>query len=173
VGKEESGQVYRFCPYCGGNLTKDLQFYLCVKCGKKVYINSKPAAGVVVVKNKKFLITKRAHGPKEGYYDVIGGFLNSGEHPEEGAIRETKEETNLDIIITDLLGIYVDNIYHYQGEKIPVLIILYIAEIVGGKINPQDDVASLHWVDINKPPKKLAFAWLAGAMKDLQREYGE
>jgi ADP-ribose pyrophosphatase YjhB (NUDIX family) len=161
--------MFKFCPYCKSSLTKNSQFYQCSLCNRKIYINSSPAAGIVVIENGKFLISKRAFKPKKGYYDIVGGFLDKGEHPIVGAIRECKEETGLDIRIIKQIGIYIDKSYTFQGEKIPVLIVLYLAEIIGGKMEPQDDVASLHWFKIEKPPKKLAFPWLKKAMADLKK----
>lgn len=49
--------------------------------------------------------------PKKGKYDFIGGFLENGEDPLDGAVREFKEETGVEINKKDLefLGIYVDD----------------------------------------------------------------
>jgi len=161
---------YKYCPYCAGKLKSHKEYFACVGCGNKIYINSKPAAGIVIIENGKFLITKRAIDPMKGHYDVIGGFLQKGEHPTKGAIREAKEETGADVRIIKQLGIYIDRDYVYQGEKIHIMIVLYLAEILKGKMKPKDDAASLHWFPIGKPPKKLAFPWLTKAMKDLEKE---
>lgn len=161
--------MWKYCTYCKGDLRESEEFFECKECEKRTYKNSLPAAGIIIVKDGKFLISKRAHPPKKGYYDVVGGFLNLAEHPEDGAIRETKEETGLDVKILDQIGIYIDDDYEYQGEKKHVMIVLYLAEVVGGEMKPMDDVASLHWFPLDKPPKKLAFPWLKEAMKDLKK----
>jgi 8-oxo-dGTP diphosphatase len=158
----------KYCAYCKGRLKKTSQYYQCTKCGKRIFINSAPAAATTIIKDGKFLISKRANEPQKGYYDFVGGFLNKGEDPKRGAIRETKEETGLDVKIVKQVGIYIDKGYLYQGEKYYVMIVLYLVEIVGGKMKPQDDVASLHWFDLENPPKKLAFSWLKKALNDLR-----
>lgn len=163
---------YKFCPYCGNPSKKYKEFFMCKKCGKKVYINSHPTAGAFVVENGKYLISKRAIEPKKGNYDVVGGFLNNGEHPESGIIREFKEETGLTIEIIDLLGVYMDK-YEYQGDLVDTLCFCYVVKIVKGKIKARDDVASLHWFPIEKSPKNLAFNWIDKALIDLREWYAK
>ena len=48
----------------------------------------------------KFLITKRSKSEDTypEYWDLPGGLVEKGELPKDAVIRETKEETNLDII---------------------------------------------------------------------------
>lgn len=161
---------YKFCPYCGGRSKRYKDYFKCIICNKKVYINSHPTASAFVIKNGKYLISKRAIEPKKGLFDTIGGFLASGEHPEKGIIREFKEETGLTIKIIDLLGVYMDK-YLYQKDLISTLNFCYVARIVEGNIKPQDDVASLHWFPIEKIPENLAFDWIRLALRDLQGWY--
>ena len=109
--------------------------------------------------------------PKKGSLDVVGGFLNYGEHPEEGAIRETKEETGLYLNNLKFLGIYVDE-YQYQNETIKTLNVVYVATIKSGKLKEGDDVSKLVWVDIKrKPVKSFAFEMVNEAFSDLQKLY--
>ena len=53
--------------------------------------------GVIVVKNGKVLLMKRSGSHGEGTWSCPGGHIDFGESLEECAIRETKEETGLDI----------------------------------------------------------------------------
>lgn len=163
---------YKFCPYCGSPNIKFDDYFSCTECSKKVYINSSPTSSAFVIKNGKYLISKRAIEPKIGAYDVVGGFLKNGELPEKGLIREFKEETGSSIKIIDFLGIYIgENKYKYQGDLIETLNICYITELTNSKIEPHDDVASLHWFPINIIPGNLCDPWIAKAIKDLQMWY--
>jgi len=161
---------YKFCPYCGSPNKKYKDYFVCTKCGKKVFMNSHPTASAFVIENGKYLISKRAINPKKGKFDALGGFLRNGEHPEAGIIREFKEETGLVIKILGLLGVYVDK-YEYQKEFVYTLNFCYIAKILKGKPKPQDDVASLHWLPIGKIPEGIAFPWIRKALIDLQKWY--
>ena len=163
---------YKFCPYYGSPSEKYKEFFKCTNCGKKVFMNSHPTSSAFVVEKGRYLISKRAIEPKKGSFDVLGGFLNDGEHPEAGIIREFKEETGLTIEIVDLLGVYMDK-YEYQEELVSVLNFCYIARINKGSVKPQDDIASLHWFPINKTPNNLAFDWIKKALKDLQKWYAK
>lgn len=57
----------------------------CGVCGKWHYHNSKPCAGALVVRDGKVLLAQRGVEPFKGYWDIPGGFLEAGEHPEHGA----------------------------------------------------------------------------------------
>ena len=94
---------YKYCPQCKKSLETSQEYFYCTNCDIHIYQNPKPTASVLPVKNGKVLISIRAIEPYKGSYDTIGGFLQLDEHPEETAIRETKEETGLDIKILDLL----------------------------------------------------------------------
>lgn len=53
--------------------------------------------GVILQKDGKILLGKRMRSHGEGYWGFPGGHLEYGEGWEDCAVRETKEETNLDI----------------------------------------------------------------------------
>lgn len=161
---------YKFCPYCGNPSKKHREFFICSKCSKKVFINSHPTSSAFIIENGKYLISKRAIEPKKGAFDTIGGFLNKGEHPEKGIVREFKEETGSSVEIIDLLGIYMGK-YEYQRDLIDTFNVCYIAKLINSKIKPHDDVASFHWFPINKIPDNLSDPWIAKAIKDLQKWY--
>jgi 8-oxo-dGTP diphosphatase len=140
---------YTFCPQCKGRLIPKIESFYCPQCKETIYQNSKPTASVLIMDNDKVLLGIRAQDPGKGKYDIIGGFLNLGEHPEAGAVRETKEETGLEIKITSLLGVYMDK-YETTGED--TLNFVYLGKVIGGEEKADDDIASLEWVEINKLP---------------------
>ena len=64
------------------------------------------------------------------YWDIPGGMVEEGEMPKDAAIRETKEEVNLDITIGPIL--HEDS--NYDKEKGTVFIrIVYQAELLEGQ----------------------------------------
>ena len=89
-----------YCSNCGeknifGMIEGQNRFH-CESCKKIHYENPKPTATLVCVKESKLLLVKRAVEPAKGQWGLPGGFIELGETPSEGAIRELKEETNLD-----------------------------------------------------------------------------
>lgn len=101
---------YKYCSICGCELGEGKPFapQQCDNCGNPHYHNSKPCSGALVVREGKVLLARRGVEPYKGCWDVPGGFLESGEHPEQGAIRELREETGLNIRLNGLLGMYMD-----------------------------------------------------------------
>lgn len=160
---------YKYCLWCGSEVKRSANFCNCMSCGRKFFINSSPTASAIPIKENKILLAKRAINPHKGKYDFIGGFLNRDEDPKKGVVRETKEETGLDVKVIRIFNIYMDK-YKYQGELMDTLNIYYIVEIIGGKEKAQDDVASLRWFPIDKLPTNMAFKHNQQIKKDLTKE---
>lgn len=79
----------------------------CPHCGKpyKVYRNPTPTADVVIYDPERgVVIISRKNFPHG--YALPGGYIDEGEQAEMAAIREMKEETNLDVRLLGLLGVY-------------------------------------------------------------------
>jgi NAD+ diphosphatase len=159
--------IYKYCPYCKGTLIKKSYEYTCTECGKKVYLNPAPCVSVIPIKDNKILLSIRKIEPYKGEVDIIGGFIIPGETVEEAGIRECKEETNLDIKIRDLIGIYPDV---YAEDDKPTINIQYTAEIIDGEISASDDVEKLIWVEINDIPN-LKFEGFENTKRTLEEIY--
>ncbi|MCL4297391.1 MAG: NUDIX hydrolase [Anaerolineae bacterium] len=127
---------------------------VCNDCSFVFYQNSKPCAGVLIIEKDKLLLIKRAIEPFKGYWDIPGGFLEPGEHPEIGAVREILEETGLHVQLGELLGIFMD-VYETTGD--PTLNLFYTATIAGGEARAGSDAAHLHWFDLDALPQQIAF----------------
>jgi 8-oxo-dGTP diphosphatase len=70
--------------------------------------NPIPVVDVIIQQDSEVLFAKRKKEPFKGYLGLPGGFVNIRETIEEAARREVKEETSLDIELTDILGVYSD-----------------------------------------------------------------
>lgn len=149
---------YNYCPKCGGGLQEVLEEkwsrLKCQKCGFIFYQNSKPTSSALILDGNKILLGRRKINPAKGDWDIPGGFLEWGEHPEAGLRREIREELGVEIKIKKMLRIFMDT-YGDEGEA--TLNICYVAEIEHGKPIASDDVEELKWFDLNKLPKNMAF----------------
>ncbi len=163
--------MYRFCPQCAHELElrphDSRQLPTCPNCGFVHYNNSRPCVGVFVLDGGKLLLVERAEEPFRGYWDIPGGFLDSGEHPGIGAKRELREETGLEIELTGLLGFFMDV---YGEEALPTLNICYLARLAGGTARAGSDAASLRWFPLDALPGNIAFAWEREALEVLRGE---
>lgn len=140
-------KAFTYCPHCRSELAtrsiEEIERLYCPSCGEVFYRNSKPCAGAFVTNPEgQLLLTRRAVEPFKGQWDLPGGYLEDGEHPEAGAIRELREETGLTVRITGLVGIYMDT---YGAGGASTLNIFYEAEVVSGEMAVQGDVSELAW----------------------------
>lgn len=80
---------------------------MCVSesCNYIHYDNPVPVVAAVVEYEDKILLAHNVLWPPQ-WYALITGFLEKDESPEEGVIRELKEETNLDAVSASLIGVY-------------------------------------------------------------------
>lgn len=159
---------YNYCPKCGSGLDRVSGLPYCSYCDITYYRNAKPCASVLPIKDGKVLLARRANDPFKGSYDIIGGFMEADELPEQAAIREAKEETGLDIKITSLLGTYVDR-YGKDGDY--TLNLHYIGEVIGGEMKPMDDVTELEWITIENVPLDEGFQNTKDGLRDLKKLY--
>jgi ADP-ribose pyrophosphatase YjhB (NUDIX family) len=79
---------------------------VCDHCSHVVYDNPKIVVGSVVLHEGKVLLCRRAIEPRKGYWTVPAGYMELGETPQEGAIREAREEANAHLVLGDLLAVY-------------------------------------------------------------------
>lgn len=147
----------KFCPRCGAPLVTEVvderPRQVCPDCGWVHWRNAKPCAGALVVRNGKVLLVRRIIEPFLGYWDIPGGFCEADEHPAEAAIRETREETGLEIELTGLLGLWMDT---YEGST--TLNVYYLARPLSRRIQVGSDADGAAWFAPRALPAKIAFA---------------
>ena len=150
--------AFTYCPTCGSPLASDraapFADQKCFCCGSIHYHNSKPTAGALIFDGDRILLSKRAGEPFRGDWDIPGGFLEAGEDPREGARREIREETGLEIQVT---GPPEVNVGRYGPTGDFVLNLYFRASIISGKPAPADDVEELRWFLMNELPTNLAW----------------
>lgn len=108
---------------------------------------------VVLIKDGKILVLKSKYSSGE-FYLLPGGALEKNESIGEAAVRETKEETNLDIALKKLL--YIQKWINKQREK-HVVYLIFLGEIISGKETHLNDpcldkgnIQALEWIPIEK-----------------------
>lgn len=102
----------RHCVLCGHRLIEryveheDRHRLQCERCGHTHYVNPRVVVAIIVEHGGRVLLQQRAIEPRRGFWTFPGGFLEVGELPTDGAVRETREEVGLDVTISGLLGVY-------------------------------------------------------------------
>ncbi|MGL4404245.1 MAG: NUDIX domain-containing protein [Notoacmeibacter sp.] len=84
----------------------DFSRQICDHCGHVAYENPKIIVGSVVLHDGKVLLCRRAIEPRLGYWTIPAGYMELGETPQEGAMREAREEANARLALDGLLAIY-------------------------------------------------------------------
>ena len=159
--------VFRHCPDCGARLVAPREPVIsqtCGACGAIHYRNAKPCAGAVVVQQGRVLLGRRAVEPAQGCWDIPGGFLEPWEHPMDAAAREVREETGLEVRLGPLVAVVMDT-YH---DRDYTLNLYYLAEVIGGREQPADDLAELRWFEPRELPAELAFAHCQSVFAEWQ-----
>jgi ADP-ribose pyrophosphatase YjhB (NUDIX family) len=109
------------------------------------------AAIIAVIDDGKILLTKREDFE---VWCLPGGSVEEGETVADGAIREAKEETGLDVELIRLVGIYS----RMGGGMHDVHAVLYAARPVGGELKTQPgETIEIAYFPFDRLPKELLF----------------
>ncbi len=127
---------------------------VCPECGYVVFRNPVPGVGVLVEMEGGVVLIRRGHEPKKGQWALPAGFIEADESIEEAAIRECKEETNLDVDLVEMF--HVDS---FPTDPTPQsgIIIFYRARPVSGDLHPGDDAIETRIFAPDHLPVEVAF----------------
>ena len=101
------------------------------------------SCGCIIIENNKVLLIQQ----KKGNWGFPKGRVEKNETECETAIREVKEETNLDVKIEDVNKKYVDSYFAKKNEFKEV--VFFLAKRIGGEIKPQEnEIKKVEWVDL-------------------------
>jgi ADP-ribose pyrophosphatase YjhB (NUDIX family) len=161
-GKSSGGQTpgddLRFCSRCGGLLESKQAGgrtrQVCSRCGFILYRNPVPAVAAIIPREERIVLVRRAEEPRRGDWCLPAGFMEIDETPEECAVRETREETGLDIRVTGLFGVDIGR----DDPRTRVVLIIFLAELLGGKLRAGDDASEAGWFGPGELPERIAFA---------------
>ena len=111
-------------------------------------------SAVLVEKDGKFLLGERNKENYRGYWVIPGGGVRWGETIQDAAIREIKEETNLDVELVKLIChreiINVDAGYHS-------VVFYHLARPINTDMKVSDDLSRVGFFSIDEM-KKLKLA---------------
>jgi 8-oxo-dGTP diphosphatase len=164
---------YRFCPLCGKPLAVghiDGRTRVACQnesCGFVFYQNPIPAAGAIIVRDEQVLLVKRAYPPRAGWWCIPAGFMEWNEHPSQTAVREVNEETGLQVKLTSFFDVYSGN----DDPRTNAVLIVYLAEVIGGELKPSDDAIEVHYFNFDNLPDNIAFISNRQALADYIRRF--
>ena len=145
---------FKFCPRCGATLVSKEQHgkqrRLCEAsgCGFVHWGNPVPVVAAIIEHEGQMLLARAKDWP-EKMFALVTGFLEAGETPEAGVLREGKEETNLDGEVVSLVGVYP---FEVRNE----LIIAFHVR-TAGEVRLNEELAAYKLI-----PKEKLKAWPFG-----------
>lgn len=107
-----------------------------------------PAASVVVVDEGGHILLQRRSD--NGMWALPGGKMELGESLAECGIRETREETGIDVEITGIVGTYTNpgHVFAYDdGEVRQEFSICLLARPTGGTVRVSDESHEVAWFE--------------------------
>lgn len=126
------------------------------------------AVGAVTVDAERLLLIRRGHGPGAGLWSVPGGRVEAGETLHDAVVRETFEETGVEVVVDRFLG-FVERMsddadgYHFVILDFAVTAFDAERDPVAG-----DDAAEARWV----PLEELAEMRLVPGVYEFLRDHG-
>lgn len=147
----------RFCSACGGPLQpREVEGRLrgsCDQCGRVTYENPVPAAAVLVCREREVLLCRRAIGPYLGEWALPAGYQEIDESIETTAIRETREETGLIVVLTGLHDVMTTR----DDPRKASILVVFEGRVVDGELQPGDDCDEVGFFPLDDLPERLAF----------------
>jgi 8-oxo-dGTP diphosphatase len=117
----------------------------------------KTATAIIPFPENKILLIKRNTVPFVGYWALPGGRMDPGETVEQTIVRECKEETGLDVIVTCKVGEYIESGIKddVEYEYFPTC---FAVTVVKGKIKRQEsEIQDIELFNLEALPTPLAF----------------
>ena len=135
-----------------------------------------PAVYMLVQQDGKLLFVLRSNtGFMDGYYCLPGGRVEPGEAYLAAAIREAKEEVDVDVQPEDARQVYLQQRYH-DPQNIWVDVFFAADKWSGTPVNAlPDEHSEMVWFDVNNLPEdKILDYQVTGIRGFLEnRPYGE
>ena len=126
----------------------------CSKCGNEieVYQNPIPTVDIIIEIDSKGIVLIKRKNPPYGWA-IPGGFVDYGESLEEAAVREAKEETNLEVKLIRQFHTYSDPKRDPRHHSISTV---YIAK-GKGTLKAKDDALEIGIFNESNLPDEIAF----------------
>jgi 8-oxo-dGTP diphosphatase len=162
---------FKHCPSCGRPLVMrqsgDRLRPACSNCGFVQYRNPAPTVSVLVLDAERVLLGKRGGSPGQGTWSLPSGYVDYEEDFLTTAIRETKEETGLDIEVCSIINVvssFVSPRYHFLG-------IYVAARVLGSELAAGDDLEEVAWFPLAGPLPEMGFQEDAGIIEMIAQGF--
>lgn len=124
------------------------------------------SCGCIIVENDKVLLVQESRG----HWGLPKGHIEGNETEEETAIREVKEETNLDVEVDTSIRYELN--YTIEPD-ISKTVCFFPAKIIKGEIKRQEsEINEIKWVPIEKAVSVISYDNAKEMLKKALKELG-
>jgi ADP-ribose pyrophosphatase YjhB (NUDIX family) len=162
-----------FCSNCGSDKISfkipendTYERFICENCGRIFYQNPRIIVGCLPIYQNQILLCKRAIEPQKGLWNLPAGFLENGEKAEDGAIRETLEESMAEVEVLKLHVVF-------SLPKVNQVYLHFLAKLKSDHFGATKESTEVRLFEIDEIPWELiAFHSTTYALEKFI-EYGE
>ncbi|NJN26210.1 MAG: NUDIX hydrolase [Cyclobacteriaceae bacterium] len=148
----------KYCSKCGSSHIALLvpegdtyERFVCGNCQSIFYANPRMIVGCLPVYEDKVMLCKRAIAPQHGLWNLPAGFLENGEKAEDGAARETLEESQAKVNIIKLHAVF-------SLPKVNQVYLLFLAQLKDLHFGPTKESLEVSlFAQEDVPWKDIAF----------------
>jgi ADP-ribose pyrophosphatase YjhB (NUDIX family) len=159
--------LVRFCSRCGGELRfgpveeEERDRLACSRCGFVCYVNPRLVVTTLPIDDRgDVTLIRRGIAPGYNQWAQPGGFLEIDETVRDAAIRETLEETGLQVEPETIIGLY-------SRVQAAVVVVAYEARIVGGQPSvSRESLETRAFAPDQIPWPEIAFETSVRALRD-------
>jgi len=159
-----------FCSQCGSPMIQRIPHdddhvrAVCSQCDHIHYENPKMVVGTIPVSGDKILMCRRDIEPRKGKWTLPAGYLENGESVQDGAVRETLEETRARVALMGPYRMYnilfVDQIY-----------MMFRATLLSDFGPTSESIEVCLFSEDEIPWDEIAFEVIRRTLKDFFRDY--
>ena len=156
----------RYCSKCGSDQIEfkipdddNLKRYVCNACDSIFYTNPNLIVGTICIKEDYVLLCKRNIEPRFGKWTLPAGFMENAETLQEGALRETKEETQA--VTKNYCSLYSIQFDSHQSGPL-----FYLADLGKEKFGPTSESSEVKLFKQDEIPwDEIAFPTVTKTLK--------
>jgi ADP-ribose pyrophosphatase YjhB (NUDIX family) len=129
-----------------------------------------PVVGVavIVLEQDCIVLARRSRGVYKGTWCIPCGYVEYDEDVRQAACREFQEETGLMVEVGAVYAVH-SNFHNSASHSVGIW---FRGTVIGGTLQPADDVDQVAYVSLRQLPELLAFPTDRLVLEQLQREYG-